>query len=124
MDAKQALHDEIKSIREQILALEKQIEARQAALRTLQKSEGESGSPHLRFYMMRPIDAIRLLLVEHGGKMKREDAYKELLQGGIALDRKRRGANVRISFDKNVALGNLIALPDDYIALPPESPSK
>lgn len=115
MDAKETLQREIE-------ALEKQIEARKQALKALMLGEANSGDGSLRFYMWRPLDAIRAILQEKGEKMKRDELTHLLQNGGITVDRKRKGHNVRISIDKNIALGNLVELKDDYIDLPERAP--
>lgn len=114
MDAKEAL-------RQEIAALKKQIDARQDALKALQKGESAAGIPSLRFFDWRPIDAIRVLLIERGQKMGRREIYDALLAGGIATGKKRAGHNIRISIEKNIELGNLIALEgkdEDFLDLP------
>ncbi len=109
-------------LRQEISALEKEIEARKSALRALLKGQSDAGKAGLRFYQWRPLDAIRLILTERGRKMKRKELFDTLMAGGIAVDRVRSGANIRISIEKNVALKNLIELPDDYIDLPERAP--
>lgn len=114
MDAKEAL-------RQEIAAFEKQIEARKEALRNLQKAESSAGTKDLRFYQWRPLDAIREVLRENGGKMTRGELYDILVAGGLTKDRKRASHNIRISIDKNILLENLIAIGDEYVALPESS---
>ena len=101
MDSRTILEQEITDLR-------KQIKIRQDALHALTIGQSKAGTPNLRFYSARPIDAIRTVLSEHGGRWTREEVEKELEEGGIAHGRKRGKANVRISIDKNVAIGNLV----------------
>jgi hypothetical protein len=115
MDAKETLQREID-------ALEKQIEARKQALKALMLGEAKSGDGSLRFYLWRPLDAMRTILQENGQKMKRDQLTLALQDGGITIDRKRKGHNVRISIDKNIALGNIVELENDYIDLPERAP--
>lgn len=111
MDAKEAL-------RQEIAALKKLIEAREEALRNIQRAESSAGAATLRFYMWRPLDAIREVLREHGGKMTRQEIHDALVAGGLTKDRKRGSHNIRISIEKNIVLENLIAVNDEYVALP------
>lgn len=73
--------------------------------------------PDKRFQGRSPIQAIRILLGEAGGKMKRAALMSSLMQGGAALGKKRGEHNLRISIEVNISNGNLVAS-GDSIALP------
>lgn len=105
------------SIRQEISVLERQLKARKKSLLELEIAD----RPHeeVRFFMMRPLKAIYILLEENGGKMKRDDLLAALKFGGIDLGRKRKGHNSRISLDLSIANGNLI-LDKEYVMKNPD----
>ncbi len=92
----------------EIAELEAQIRIRRSALHALQSGQSKEGDPKLRFYDWRPLDAVLLLIDENGGQIERTRAEDLLLEGGLATGKKRGRHNIRISFDTNLAIGNLI----------------
>ncbi len=97
----------LEALEKEIEEFRAQIKIREAMIRVYKNGQAKQGDPSLRFYMRRPLDAVRLLLAESGGSMKRNSLEKALGQGGISVGRKRGDHNVRISINTNVANGNL-----------------
>lgn len=115
MNAREALVNEIAAVRERLAALEK-------ALGLLDENAHRelagSGDPSMRFYGKRPLDAIRALYAEPGQKpLTQEELTKKLLEGGIAIGKKRKHHNVRISIETNLENGNLIRNEDNTISV-------
>ena len=106
-----------KSIQDQIAALEKQAEGLRAILIEVQRAKRKHGDPSMRFFDWRPLDAVRTILQENGGRMKRSDLVRVLVEGGLTHAKKRGMANIRISIDLNIENENLIQK-GDYIQLP------
>lgn len=86
---------------------EDELRALKTALRALEQNEIKSKSSG-RFIDMRPFDAVLILLSENSGRMKRPELEQALMDGGIAVGKKRGHHNVRISIDTNLKLGNLV----------------
>jgi hypothetical protein len=104
---------------DQIAALEKQIADLRAALQAVQESKRKLGDPKMIFFDARPIDAIRVVLGEHGGRLKRAQLVDELVNGGLVRGKKRGLINIRTSIDLNIANGNLVQ-EGEYLELPKE----
>jgi len=108
--------DAEKVIRDQIAALEQQIAVLKYALHAIQESKSKV-EPGMRFFDWRPLDATRVLLKEHGGKMHIDKLVESMVNAGITHGRKRGLANIRISLVKNTDNGNLIQR-GDFVELP------
>jgi hypothetical protein len=85
---------------------EDELRALKLALRSLERRDTQSGRGG-RFIDMRPIDAIRIVLKEHGGKLGREALMERLIAGGITVGKKRSHHNIDISIELNLRIGNL-----------------
>lgn len=100
---------------EQITQLEKQLRLKKAARESLKQSEAVSlaasmnrdNSPDTRFFDMRPLDAMREVLNEHGKPMTKGDLKKTLLDGGIAIGKARAEHNVDLSIKLNARKNDL-----------------
>lgn len=79
----------------------------------------ESARP---FHGKRPLDAMYALLADGQG-MERSELEDAVFESGAADGKKRKRSNVRISVDKNLALGNIVLKPDGliYLAEKPKS---
>lgn len=74
----------------------------------------------MRFYQMRPLTAIKMVLREKGAQT-RDSLVKELVDGGATVGRKRKDSNIRISMDKTLKNGSLQQV-GDLIGLPEWGP--
>lgn len=100
---------------EEIAQLEKQLRLTKAARDNLKQSQAISlsasmsraNSPETRFFDMRPIDAMRVVLNGHGKPMKKGDLKKTLLDGGIAIGKARAEHNVDLSIKLNARKNDL-----------------
>lgn len=115
MDAREALDGEI-------LELQKKLRARIEARKALDRHDPKSG-PGLsgRFTGMRPLNAIRKVLAEHGSSMPEKELTQILIDGGITAGRKRAAHNIRISIDVSEKAGSLIR-ENGNIGLPVQKP--
>jgi hypothetical protein len=102
----------------QIEELEKQIAGLKSNLHALRLDKQKLGDPKLRFFNRKPVDAVRKIIEEKGGKIRRSELVDIMVAGGITVGKKRDLKNIRISLDLNIELGNLIQT-GDYIDLPP-----
>lgn len=64
----------------------------------------------------RPIDAAREILKERG-KMKQTELIEFLIAGGVIYGTDRGPLNISVSFEKNIANGNL-SVDGEYIDIP------
>lgn len=121
MNSKEALEKEIEQ-------LEAQLKPRKAALRALKEleamAEGNKDSPATKYFNMRPLDAIRSVLEEHGKPMPKDELSQILLDGGIAIGKKRAEHNVNVSIKVNVRTKNLTSTGKDELIGLPEWASK
>lgn len=107
--------DRLVSLDEEIAQVEKKLRLLKAARENLKQSQAISlaesmsraNSPETRFFDMRPLDAIRLVLAEHGKPMIKSELKKILIDGGIAIGKKRAQHNVDLSIKVNVEKKNL-----------------
>jgi hypothetical protein len=106
----------------EIAQLEAQLEPRKRALAALIKLEAITNhipdTPATRYFNVRPIDAIQEVLKAHGKPMPLGDLVKTLLDGGIAIGKKRAVVNVEVSIRLNVKSGNLTQSKGNLIGLP------
>jgi hypothetical protein len=98
--------DSIEVLRNRIAKVSYELSTLTEALRALELNALDESDR--RFYKMRPLDAIRIVLAENGGHMDRDALEKVIKVGGISIGKKRSDANVRISFERNLANGNLV----------------
>ena len=97
MDAKTTLKQQLKQLRDTITGV-------RSALRQLEREERIGKQEALRtvhrFYNMPPRDAVGIVIDEHGGSIHVEALRQAMLDGGIALERKRAHHNVRIGIER------------------------
>lgn len=115
MDSREVLEREIEQ-------LEAQLKPRKAALAALKKLEavpqGES-SPATRFFNMRPLVAAVEVLQERGRPMPKVELRQILLDGGIAIGKKRAVHNVDVGLRLSVEMGKLTSTgKEEMIGLP------
>jgi hypothetical protein len=106
-----------------IESLKKQLSQYKVALAALNKAEGvevrEAGTPATRFLGMRPLHTIRDVLNQHGKPMPKAELRQALLDGGIAIGKKRAAYNVDVSIKVSVKTAALISTgKDELISLP------
>jgi hypothetical protein len=108
MDVEQVVLGKIEGLEQRL------VEAR-AMLQAVRESKRDSGDPKMRFFDRRPIDAAREILKERG-KMKQSELIEILIAGGVIYGTDRGPLNLSVSFEKNIANGNLI-VDGEYIDL-------
>ena len=101
----------------QIKELEIKLAEARTMLQSVQATKRKMGDASMRFFDWRPVDAARVVLEEHGKKMKRSKLIDILVAGGISVGKKRPMVNIRRSFETNIELGNLIE-DGNYIDIP------
>jgi hypothetical protein len=88
--------------------LKTQIKSYEAALQALDRNSlAKLSGPEMRFYQMRPLDAIRMVLRESGKALAQEELINFLLEGGAATGKKRGRHNIRISIEMTLETGSL-----------------
>jgi hypothetical protein len=98
--------------------LKAEVRSYEAALLALDRSGiAKTVGPDVRFYQMRPLDAIRIVLRESGRALSQEDLTNILLAGGAAMGKKRGKHNIRISIEMTLQNGKLKET-DGLIGLP------
>jgi ribosomal protein L29 len=107
----------------EIEQLKAQLKPRKAALAALNRfealSEGLADSPATRFYNVRPLVAIRTVLEEHGNPMPKVDLQKILMDGGVAIGKKRAASNVEVGIRIALKVGSLtVAGKEELLGLP------
>lgn len=100
----------------QIEGLEQQLAEARALLHAVRVSKRDSGDPKMRFFDLRPIDAAREVLKERG-KVKPSELIEILIAGGVIYGTDRGPLNISVSFERNIANGNLI-VDGEYIDIP------
>jgi hypothetical protein len=85
----------------QIEGLKRQLAEALAMLRDHRLSMKKNGNPARRFFNERPIDAMRVVLEENGGRMRRVDLEKALIEGGLLVGKSRKTTNIKESYKKN-----------------------
>ena len=101
----------------QIQELETKLEEARIMLQSVRAMKRKMGDASMRFFDMSPIDAARVVLEEHGKKMKRSKVIELIRAGGLSVGKKRPEVNIRRSFETNIELGNLIEI-GDYLDIP------
>jgi len=104
----------------QIEELEKQIAGLKSNLHALRLDKQKLGDPKLRFFNRMPVDAVRKIIEDKGGKIRRSELVDIMVAGGVTVGKKNDMKNIWISIDLNVKNGNLIQT-GDYIDLPPKT---
>lgn len=101
---------EIERLKEELKSLRK-------VLQVIDRSSlgGRTGT-EMRFYQVRPLTAIKLILRERGPQA-REALMQELIGGGAIVGKKRANSNIRISIEKTLKNGTLREL-NGLIGLP------
>ena len=84
----------------QIEELEKALAKERAMLQGIRAMKKKIGDASMRFFDMSPIDAARVVLREHGDKMKRSKVIEAIEAGGVSIGKKRPKVNIRRSFKK------------------------
>lgn len=107
-----------------IASLKKQLSAAEASLHAYDQVANPpdvqpTDPAAVRFQGMRPIDAIREALAEHGGRMTREALMQALIDGGATAGKKRGIHNLRISIDVNEKQGKLV-VDGDVVSISPD----
>ena len=105
-NAKEVLQAEIEM-------LAQQIKARKRALIALEVADLPVGV-NRRFFGVRPLIAMRTVFQEIGPRIPREEMERILMEGGIAIGRKRGYHNVRISIDLCL-LNGALRMEDGYL---------
>jgi len=106
-----------KMARSRIEDLKRQLVEAESILHDLLIRKRSAGANGMRFFDWSPIDAIRELIKENGGKMKRSELVEKMIAGGVSIQRKRPMVNIDRSFVTNIKNGNLIE-DGDYIDIP------
>ncbi len=101
----------------EIQELEKELAKKRILLQSIQATKRKMGDPRMHFFEWRPIDAARVVLEEHGKKMKKSKVIVLLIEGGLSVGKKRPLVNIHRSFVANIKLGNLIE-DGDYLDIP------
>lgn len=105
----------------QIEGLKRQLAQSLAMLRDHRLSMKKNGDPTRRFFKERPIDAMRIVLRENGGRMKRIDLEKALIDGGLLVGKSRGETNIKESFKINTIDEENLIVDGEYIeAAPPK----
>ena len=116
------------SLDRQIAQLEAQLKLLKSARAAMKKMEdiprGEP-SPATRFYMVRPITAAQEVLRDRGKPIPEEELRQILMDGGIAIGKKRGVHNVNVGLRISIDIGELTCTGrDKLIGLPEWSKKK
>jgi hypothetical protein len=114
MDQLKLLDAQIQQIQGRLVLLKRARASLQQAevMKTLVPSE------ETRFYNVRPLVAIRQVLTDRGIAVHEEELVQILLDGGIAINKKRARYNIEVSLRQTVKLGSLTRSKDGMIDLP------
>jgi len=101
--------------------LKKELKTWQKVLQVLDRSGmAERTGTAMRFYQVRPIIAIKMILRQRGAQTQ-EALTKEMVDGGITIGKKRSVHNPRVSIEKTLKNGTLKRV-GDLIGLPQWGP--
>lgn len=120
-DSRDVIRAEIERLDAQLKSLKQAL----AALDHLAAFKDLPATPETRYAGVRPLIAIQGILKEHGKPMPKAVLKKMLLDGGIAIGRKRAGVNVDMGIRVALEAGSLtVTSKDDLVGLPEWSKKK